>query len=129
MQPNEPLVIDALAAEIDARLQALPGSKTEPVRAVRREYSGRLARASAQEVIALALLLLEEHRFVAYELVYYHRDALRSLGERELELFGRDMASWEAVDTFACYLSGPAWRTLTIAGGAALLLSAQYLSI
>lgn len=110
MQSHEPLDIAALAAEIDARLQALPTSKTEPVRAVRREYSRRLAGASAQEVIALALQLLDRHSFVAYELVCHHRGALRSLGERELELFGRDMASWEAVDTFACYLSGPAWR-------------------
>ncbi|HEV2579267.1 MAG TPA: DNA alkylation repair protein [Ktedonobacteraceae bacterium] len=109
-QHHEPVAIDSLAAEIDARLQALPNPTTEPVRAVRREYSRRIAGASPQEVIALALRLLDRHRFVAYELVCHHRTALRSLGERELELFGRDMASWEAVDTFACYLAGPAWR-------------------
>ena len=38
MQSNEPINIDLLAAEIDARLQALPGLYTEPVRAVRRTY-------------------------------------------------------------------------------------------
>jgi 3-methyladenine DNA glycosylase AlkD len=107
---HQPINIDLLAAEIDARLRALPNSKTEPVRAVRREYSKRLAGSPAQEVIALALLLLDRQRFVAYELVCHHRAALRSLGERELELFGRGMASWDAVDTFACYLAGPAWR-------------------
>ncbi|HEX8673059.1 MAG TPA: DNA alkylation repair protein [Longimicrobium sp.] len=49
-------------------------------------------------------------RFVAYELVSQHRPALRSLGAGELERLGRGMASWIAVDTFGCYLSGPAWR-------------------
>jgi 3-methyladenine DNA glycosylase AlkD len=28
----------------------------------------------------------------------------------ELERFGRGIDSWGAVDMFACYLSGPAWR-------------------
>ena len=110
MQSNAPINIDLLAAEIDARLQALPGLYTEPVRVVRREYSRRIAGAAPQEVIALAMRLLDRQRFVAYELVCHHRAALRSLGERELELFGQGMASWEAVDTFACYLAGPAWR-------------------
>ena len=58
----------------------------------------------------LALRLLDRHRFVAYELVYHHRAALRSLGEHELELLGSGSADWGAVDTFACYLAGPVWR-------------------
>jgi 3-methyladenine DNA glycosylase AlkD len=110
MQPHEQFDIDQLAEEIDGRLQALTSLKTEPVRAVRREFSGRIAGASPQEVIMLALRLLDRHRFVAYELVHHHRAALHSLGEHELELLGRGIASWDAVDTFACYLAGPAWR-------------------
>lgn len=58
----------------------------------------------------LALHLLDQHRFVAYELVHYHPATLRSLGEQELEQLGQGIASWGAVDTFACYLSGPTWR-------------------
>jgi len=110
MPSDEPITSEQLAGEIAACLQALPSLKTELVRVVRREFSRRIANAPPQEVLALALHLLNQHRFMAYELVHYHPAALRSLGERELELLGRGIASWDAVDTFACYLSGPAWR-------------------
>ncbi len=110
MQSDEPINIESLVEEIDARLRALTSSNTEQVRAVRREFSKRIAGVSPQKVVMLALRLRDRHRFVAYELVHYHRAALRSLGEHELELLGSGIASWDAVDTFACYLSGPAWR-------------------
>jgi 3-methyladenine DNA glycosylase AlkD len=110
MPTHEPFMSEQLAKEMAVRLQALSNSKTEAVRAVRREFSRQIAKAPPEEVLALALRLLEQHRCVAYELVHYHPAALCSLGERELELLGRGIASWDAVDTFACYLSGPAWR-------------------
>ena len=116
MAQTELIEIDELVKEIDARLRALPSLKTENVRAVRREFSKRLANTSSQIVISLSLRLLQldrpdfEYRFVAYELVCHHKAALRSLSEKELELFGQGIDSWEDVDTFACYLAGPAWR-------------------
>src|SRR5438477_3807590 len=114
MQQTEPLDTTALAQEIWAAIQALPSRTTAKVRALRREYSKHIARAAPEAVVALALRLLETPdfltRFVAYELVATHRGALRSLGASELEQLGRGIASWEAVDTFACYLAGPAWR-------------------
>ena len=65
-------------------------------------------------VLALALKLLVRggwpQRCVAYELVSHHKPTLASLGQRELEGLGKNLDSWGAVDTFACYLSGPAWR-------------------
>jgi 3-methyladenine DNA glycosylase AlkD len=107
--------IDAgrIAAEIDARLRALPPhAKTAEVRAVRREFSKRLSKATPREIIQLAEKLLTSygHRFVAYELVHHHRPALRCLRATELESLGQGIASWGAVDAFATYLSGPAWR-------------------
>ena len=103
-----------LAAEIGAHLDALGGVRTEPLRAVRREFSKRLAKAEASAVVQLALHLLKQpdivRRFVAYELVCHHRSALRSLGTKELRQLGQGIDSWGAVDCFACYLSGPAWR-------------------
>ena len=116
MAQTELIEIDELVKEIDARLRALPSLNTENVRAVRREFSKRLANTSSQIVISLSLRLLQldrldfEYRFVAYELVCHHKAALRSLSEKELELFGQGIDSWEDVDTFACYLAGPAWR-------------------
>ncbi len=105
---------EALAAEIEARLNALPDSKVETVRTLRREFSKRLSREEPAVVIAVALRLLAgddiEHRLVAYELVESHKAALHSLGERELESLGNGIDSWEDVDTFACSLSGQVWR-------------------
>jgi 3-methyladenine DNA glycosylase AlkD len=111
---NELSDVDMLAAELSARLNALGVVKTEPLRAVRREFSKRLAKADASIVVRLALRLLEQadiaRRFVAYELVSHHRAALRSLGTKELRQLGDGIDSWGAVDCFACYLAGPAWR-------------------
>jgi 3-methyladenine DNA glycosylase AlkD len=122
MSQTELIEIDQIVAEIDARLRALPSLKTENVRAVRREFSKRLAKTSPQLVIAIALRLLNldrpgfEYRFVAYELVCHHRSALSSLGEKDLTLSGQGLDSWEDVDTFACYLAGPAWREHQVPG-------------
>ena len=112
---------DKLASEIAARVRGLPSLKTDRVRAVRREFSKRLSKASPQHVIQVAQRLLDDrasdYRFVAYELVRHHRAALASLGEKELERFGRGIDSWGAVDMFACYLAGPAWRENQISEG------------
>jgi len=104
---------EAFANAIAEKIRALPISKTDTVRAVRREFSKRLAKFPAAFVIELALRLLREpgiHRFVAYELVQHHRAASSSVRQKELELFGHGMSEWSEVDCFACYLSGPAWR-------------------
>ena len=103
-----------VAAEIRTRLMLLSEKNTESIRAVRREFSKRLAGAPSDFVFQLTLLLLKHEktvpRFFAYELVQHHREARRSLNSRKLKLLGEGIDSWTAVDTFACYLSGPAWR-------------------
>jgi 3-methyladenine DNA glycosylase AlkD len=103
-----------IAAEIRTRLLLLSEKNAESIRAVRREFSKRLAKAPSDFVFQLTLLLLKHEktvpRFFAYELVQHHREARRSLNSRKLKLLGEGIDSWTAVDTFACYLSGPAWR-------------------
>src|SRR5713101_3025170 len=103
-----------VAVEIIVGVRALPDRKTATVRALRRRYSRRLATAEPGTVFQIARRLLEEtdflFRFVAYELITHHRAALRSLTAKNLERLGRGIASWYAVDAFASYLSGPAWR-------------------
>src|SRR5438067_1586029 len=97
MAQTELIEIDELVNEIDSRLCALPNLKAESVRSVRKEFSRRLVHTSPQIVksLSLRLLLLDrpgfEYRFVAYELVAYHKAALRSLIEKELELLGQGM--------------------------------------
>lgn len=114
MSPIETIEVEALAVEIGTRLRALPSRRTAVVRALRREYSKRLVQVPPGAVVALARRLLDQpgadSRFVAYELVHHHRAALRSLHAKELRQLGRGLDSWGAVDTFACYLAGPAWR-------------------
>ena len=106
--------MESLVAEIVSTFRSQPYLKTEAARAIRRQYSQHLKTASAQDVIELALRLLDEKefifRFMAYELISSHKSALSSLGEEELEKLGRGISSWQDVDTFACSLTGPAWR-------------------
>src|SRR5262249_50605441 len=111
--------IEALVTELSARIQVLPDRKTARVRALRREYSKRLAQETPRTVIELAARLLDQpgfvYRLVAYELVCHHRAALRGPGAVDLKRLGRGIDCWEAVDTFACYLAGPAWRERQVA--------------
>jgi len=106
--------ISDLEAEVVASISAVSDQKTDAIRRVRREFSKRLANAPSELVIRLAFRLTRRRamtlRFVAYELVQHHKPALASLNSRSLEELGQGLDSWEAVDTFACYLSGPAWR-------------------
>jgi 3-methyladenine DNA glycosylase AlkD len=114
MPDSSSIDVADVVAEIRRELSALDTPTTAPIREVRRRFSRRLASASAADVVGVALALLDEpgfaHRFVGYELIAHHRGALASLGEAELEALGRGLDSWEKVDTFGCYLAGPAWR-------------------
>ena len=104
---------ERLAKEIADRIRSLPNATTEPVRAVRREYSKRIAKSPPGFVLSLAVRLLDTAgvpRFTAYELVKHHRGAAASLDRKKLELLGRGLNEWGDVDCFSCYLSGPAWR-------------------
>ena len=103
-----------LAAEIKDRISSLPHRDTPSLRRLRRDFSKRLKGSEPQVVLELARRLLEgaQHarRFIAYELIHYHKAALESLQEEELESLGRGINSRGAVDIFSVYLAGPAWR-------------------
>ena len=105
---------NSLVVEIQRRVKALPEMNVAALRAIRREYSKQLTKSDAGSVLELALELLKlpefEFRFIAYELVQHHRQARERLDEAILERLGEGMDSWVAVDCFASYLSGPAWR-------------------
>jgi 3-methyladenine DNA glycosylase AlkD len=51
-----------------------------------------------------------EFRFIAYELVYFHKRTRSSLTKQDVEALAHGMQSWDAVDAFSYYVSGPAWR-------------------
>jgi len=106
--------VDTSFAELDAALSGMHGAPAARLRALRREYSRRLAAESPESVVRLALRLVARggiaRRFMAYELVHHHRAALVGLRAGMLERLGRGLDGWGAVDMFACYLAGPAWR-------------------
>ena len=106
--------ISALEMEICDRLGRLSTLSTPAVRVLRREFSKRIAFLAADTVLQLGYRLLKKEnvvpRFFSYELVQHHSGAARSLNTRRLQQLGEGINSWGAVDTFACYLSGPAWR-------------------
>jgi 3-methyladenine DNA glycosylase AlkD len=99
-----------IAAAIDRQTRAVPEPSTAAVREVRRAYSRRLRSATADDVLAVAEVLVDRQRWVAYELLYYHPSKLSQLDGAAVDRLGRGIDSWEAVDTFARYISGPAWR-------------------
>ncbi|MCH8815237.1 MAG: DNA alkylation repair protein [Chloroflexi bacterium] len=107
------LDIDSLAVEIAGRVHALPRQNVPSVRAVRREYSKRIKGAERREVVELAKELYRQrqvHRFFGDELIAYHEGTLKTLSPRAIESLGKGMDSWDQVDCFGGYLSGPAWR-------------------
>ena len=120
MAHTELIEIEELVYEIDSRIRALPNLKVENVRSVRKEFSKRLVDTSPRIVVSISIRLIQldrpgfEYHLVAYELVCYHKDALHSLDDKELELLGQGISSWGEVDTFACYLAGPAWREFQV---------------
>jgi len=84
------------------------------LRPIRRKWSKDLACASPQEILQIARKILASDdsafRFIAYELVHFHKPARKLLREREVEELAAGMESWDAVDAFSYYISGPAWR-------------------
>lgn len=89
--------------------------RTVPVlRLLRRKWSKELASASPQEVLRVAHEILTsgeaKFRFVAYELVHFHKPTRTSLRRSDVEELAHGMQSWDAVDAFAYYISGPSWR-------------------
>jgi 3-methyladenine DNA glycosylase AlkD len=111
---QRPMKSTAIAVEVAAALQTLRQPTTPAARDVRRTFSRRLRAAPGSLVLDTAVKLVARggdlERFVAYELVSSHRAARCALTSRRLLRLGKGVASWGAVDSFASYLAGPAWR-------------------
>jgi 3-methyladenine DNA glycosylase AlkD len=108
------------ARAIVQRISALPRQDAATVRTLRRQISKELAGADRRTVISLALELIAtgapNSRWVAYELVQHHGPACSEITAAEVQRLGEGIASWSAVDSFACFISGPAWREGRISG-------------
>jgi 3-methyladenine DNA glycosylase AlkD len=100
-----------LAAAIQQEIAALAQKNVPNIRTIRKKYSQLLAPSPAREVVDLARELFKTpaHRWVAFELIFHHKSACRTIGKAEIEEFGQDLTSWGAVDAFAGLIAGPAW--------------------
>jgi 3-methyladenine DNA glycosylase AlkD len=103
-----------IADELRGALASLPVRDTPSARAIRRQFSQRLRGAEPESVLSIAQELVDRgddiERFVAYELIARHRSASALMTAARLRKLARRLDSWGAVDCFACYLAGPAWR-------------------
>ncbi|HJT86257.1 MAG TPA: DNA alkylation repair protein [Bryobacteraceae bacterium] len=105
--------VAALVTEIEARVEGMRVRSAPALRNLRREYSKRMETAPARQVVEVASALIAHRRvprFLGDELIATRLDALGSLDIAELERLGSGISTWDQVDCFACYLSGPAWR-------------------
>lgn len=102
------------AAEIRTSLRDdTPGSVPE-WRIRRRAWSRALEARPPREIVRLASELANGgglwERFTAYELIANHPGAITALTPARIRRLGRGLSDWASVDTFGCYVAGPAWR-------------------
>ena len=100
-------------ATIRATLQRSAPRTVPEWRRLRRGWSRALSSRPAPQVIRLASQLVDNGpwgRLTAYELIAHHPSGIASLTPASIRRLGRGLADWGSVDTFACYLAGPAWR-------------------
>ena len=101
------------AATIAKHLDLLPqGSRTDDVRNVRKFYSRLYRNAPPETMLAIAesLFFDQGYRFVPYELIYYHPGVIAALTPEKVEKLGEGIQDWASADTFAQFISGPAWK-------------------
>jgi 3-methyladenine DNA glycosylase AlkD len=97
--------------EFIRRLRAA-ASNTPTLRAERRRISKEVAALPRDAMLGLAHDLIKARvaRFVAYELVLNHKPTMDSIQPSEVEKLGQGICTWSDIDSFACIISGPAWR-------------------
>jgi len=101
-----------LVAEVEKEMLSARSSTVPVLRAIRKSISRKINLLDRQIVIEAALALISRnrvHRFIAYELVQNHPGAMEGISWAEIEQLGEGMASWSEVDSFGCFVSGPAW--------------------
>ncbi len=110
-------MVDGLLADIARAEPAM----TPGLRDLRRGWSAMLKGASAAEVLALAQVfhdrLPQERRWLAHELIRFHREAFAAFGDAQAGRMSGGLSSWQAVDAFGTILSGPAWAAGRITDG------------
>jgi hypothetical protein len=106
--------IALIVSQIQSDVAALEVKNAESLRSLRRRLSKQVAHECPEIIVGIGFSLVGipgfAYRFLSYEMILSHKGALSSLGPKDVQRLGRGLESWGAVDTFACYISGPAWR-------------------
>jgi 3-methyladenine DNA glycosylase AlkD len=101
-----------LVAQVEKEILSAGSWRTPVLRATRKSISRRIISWDRHLIIEAALALISRnqvHRFIPYELVQNHPTAMAGITGSEVERLGQGMASWQEVDCFGCFISGPAW--------------------
>jgi 3-methyladenine DNA glycosylase AlkD len=101
-----------LVAEVEKEILSAGSSSVPILRAIRKNISLKIKPLDRRIVIEAALALMSRnrvHRFIPYELVQNHPAAMEGISRAEIEQLGEGMGSWSEVDSFGCFVSGPAW--------------------
>ena len=110
-----------ISKELFDDIQKVQIKNTPNLRKVRQKYSKKLAQTAPKQILDFARYLISHYNYhgfaseiivcgFAFEIIYYHKTAIKTIGVKELKEFGKQMNSWGAVEIFAGCLAGPAWR-------------------
>lgn len=100
-------IVDGIIASVSRGAMNTPA-----LRALRRAVSKQIRDVDRSVVLEIGNELIQRApagRFIAYELVHHHKSTMESINTTEVEALGGGISSWDQVDTFAVYVSGPAW--------------------
>jgi hypothetical protein len=106
-------MVTSTATAIKQALRRTPPANTPAWRILRRQWSRELRSSTPKAVIAVALGIVDEGfwgRVTAYELILHHPGGIEALTAPAVVRLGRGLSDWASVDTYACYVAGPAWR-------------------
>jgi 3-methyladenine DNA glycosylase AlkD len=101
-----------LAMEVEKQILSAGSTSVPVLRPIRKNISRKIKPLDRQIVIEAALALISRnrvHRFIPYELVRNHPAAMEGITWSEIEQLAEGMGSWSEVDSFGCFVSGPAW--------------------
>lgn len=91
-------------------------------KAIVRDLERRFKNEEAPTVLATVRAILRkntlEGRQVAYFFLNEHPAAMASLDRKTVEELGKRIDNWTSVDTFGCYVAGPAWRERQVSDAA-----------